>query len=172
MLRALIVSAVVLVALGCGQTAVPSGSAAASASRAPTFIPLPSESPASTPEPFAIVSIETRGGECPAGACGRLVTIEGDGTLHEVIPTDRVLGTVPEPALDALRIEVEQANSPLLQSRPFTGERPTAFDGQETIYSFHASTGDEVFASCTVAIDPNHPLFQALAAAIAAGGGL
>ncbi|MDQ3128181.1 MAG: hypothetical protein M3Q66_06960 [Chloroflexota bacterium] len=173
MLRALLVSAFVFVASGCGQAAVPSGSVAApSASRAPTFFPLESETPAPTPQPLAIVSIETRGGECPNGACGRLVNVEGDGTLHEVIPTDRVLGTVPEPLLDALRIEIEQANYPLLQSRPFTGECPTAFDGQETIYTFHATTGDEVFASCTVAIDPHHPLFRALAAALAAAGAL
>ncbi len=173
MVRALFPLALVLVTIGCGQTALPSAAvASASASRAPTFIPLPSESPAPTPQPIAVVSIETRGGECASGSCNRLVNIEGDGTVHEVIPKDEVLGTVPEPILDALRIEIEQANYPLLQSRPFTGECPTAFDGQETIYTFHATTGDEVFASCTVAIDPNHPLFQALAAAIAAAGGL
>ena len=167
-LRALFVSTLVLVTFGCGQTAVPTESA----SRAPTFLALPSDSPAPTPQPTAVLSIETRGGECPAGACGRLVNIDADGTLREVIPTDQVLGTVPEAILDALRIEIEQANYPLLQSRPFTGECPTAFDGQETIYTFHATTGDEVFASCTVAIDPNHPLFQAAAAALAAAGGL
>lgn len=167
MLRALFVSTLVLVTFGCGQTAVPTESA----SRAPTFVPLPSDSPAPTPQPIAVVSIETRGGECPTGSCNRLVNIEGDGTLHEVIPKDAVLGTVPEPILDALRIEIEQANYPLLQSRPFTGECPTAFDGQETIYTFHATTGDEEFASCTVAIDPNHPLFLAVAAALAAAGG-
>ena len=173
MLRALLVSVVALLAIGCSQTAVPSGSAAApsSSSRAPTFIPLPSDSPAPTPVPIAIVSIETRGGECATGACGWLVNIEADGTLHEVIPTDQVLGTVPEPLIEALRIEVEQANYPLLQSKPFTGECPTAFDGQETIYTFHVATGDEEIASCTVAIDENHPLFRAVAAALAAGGG-
>ena len=172
MLRALLVSALVLLTIGCGQTAVPTDSAAPSASRAPTFIPLPSDTPAPTPEPFAVVSIETRGGECPNGGCNRLINIEGDGTLHEVIPKDDVLGKVPEPLLDALRIEVEQANYPLLQSKPFTGECPTAVDGQETVYTFHVTTGDEQLASCKVAIDPNHPLFQALAAAIAAAGGL
>ncbi len=173
MLRALLVSVLVLVLIGCGQTAVPPGSAPApSASRAPTFIPLPSDSPAPTPVPMAVVSIETRGGECATGSCNRLVNIDGDGTLHEVIPKDQVLGTVPEPILDALRIEVEQANFAQLQSRPFSGQCPTAVDGQETIYTFHVTTGDEEIASCKVAIDPNHPLFQALAAAIAAAGGL
>lgn len=171
LLRALLVSALVFVANGCGQASVPSSSVAApSASGAPTFSPLESEIPAPTPQLLAIVSLETRGGECPNGACARLVKIEGDGTLHEVIPTDQVLGTVPAPALEALRIEIDQANFPLLRRTPFTGECPTAFDGQETIYTFHAAAGDEVFATCTVAIDPNHPLFQAVAAAVAAAG--
>jgi hypothetical protein len=173
MTRALLLSIVVLVLIGCGQTAIPPGSGVApSASRGPTFIPLESQTPAPTPEPIAVVSIESRGGECPSGACTRLVNIEGDGTLHEVIPTDVVLGTVPDPLLEALRLEVEQANFAQLQSRPFTGECPTNVDGQETIYTFHVSTGDEELASCKVAIDPNHPLFQALAAALGAAGGL
>ena len=49
---------------------------------------------------------------------------------------------------------------------------PDRLDGQETVYTFHVTTGDEEIASCKVAIDENHPLFQATAAAIAAAGGL
>jgi hypothetical protein len=163
-----VLSTVLLTA--CGGSPPPSASQAPS--RAPSVFPDESTTPPPTPVPFALVSIETRGGECPAGACSRLVNIEGDGTVHEVIPTDRVLGAVPEPSLEALRIEIEQANYAVIQSRPFRGECPTAVDGQETIYTFHVSTGDEEIASCTVAIDENHPLFQALAAAIADAGGL
>jgi len=169
MLRALLLAIVAMIVMGCGQTAMP---ASGPASGAPTFIPLASTTPAPTPVPVALLSIETRGGHCMSGTCNRVVNIEGDGTLHEVIPTDRALGTVPEPILEALRVEIEQANYPLLQSRPFSGECPTAFDGQETVYTFHVSTGDEELASCKVAIDPNHPLFQAVEAAIAAAGGL
>jgi hypothetical protein len=113
------------------------------------------------------MSIETRGGECAEGACSRLVNIEGDGRIHEVIPKDRVVGSVPTEILEALRIEMFRANYNLLQSKPFTGECPTAFDGQETVYVFHVPTGDEQIASCKVAIDENHPLFQAVAAALA-----
>jgi hypothetical protein len=173
MLRALLVAVVAVILVGCGQTAIPSASAPApAASRGPTFIPLASRTPAPTPQPVAVVTLETRGGDCPSGSCNRLINIEGDGRLHEVIPTDRVLGTVPDELLEALRIEMEQANFLQLESTPFTGECPTAVDGQETIYTFHVSTGDEEIASCEVAIDPNHPLFQALAAALAAAGGI
>ncbi|MEA2518951.1 MAG: hypothetical protein QOF49_1031 [Chloroflexota bacterium] len=174
-LRALLGSLLAIVMIGCGQAAVPSDSTAPpepSASRAPSVFPSESRSPAPTPAALAIVSIETRGGHCTTGSCNRLMNIEADGKLHEVIPKDEELGTIPGPLLEALRVEVEQANYRLLQSRPFTGLCPTASDGQETVYVFHATAGDEEIASCKVAIDANHPLFQAVAAALAAAGGL
>ena len=114
-----------------------------------------------------MISIETRGGECVSGPCDRLVNIDDNGRIHEVIPKDRVVGTVPKDILEALQIEMVQANYNLLQSRPFSVTCPTAFDGQETIYTFHIPTGDEEIASCKVAIDENHPLFRAVAAALA-----
>jgi hypothetical protein len=153
-------SVAMLTACDAGTSPSPKPSPAASVPVAAT----PS-TPAITPEPGPVLSIETRGGECATGACSRLVNIEGDGRIHEVIPKDRVVGTVPEEILDALRVEMLQANFNLLQSRPFTGQCPTAFDGQETVYVFHVPTGDEEMASCKVAIDENHPLFRAVAAA-------
>ena len=111
--------------------------------------------------------IETRGGECPDGPCGSVIVVEGDGRLHQVRPTDAVLAQLSPELLDAIRIEIEQANFPLIESRPFTGECPVNFDGQETIYTFHTASGDERIATCEVEIDPNHPLFRAVAAALA-----
>jgi hypothetical protein len=112
-----------------------------------------------------MLSVETRGGECPNGPCASLITIGSDGAVHQVLPADEDLGTIPKAELDALTAEIERANFPLIESRPFTGQCPTAFDGQETIYTFHLPTGDEEIATCTVAIDPNHPLFLAVGAA-------
>jgi hypothetical protein len=129
----------------------------------------PSSAPALTSppsqEPFPLLSIETRGGLCTNGPCSRLVNIEADGQIHEVIPKDRIVGTIPQPLLDALQVEMAKANFALLQGRKFTGQCPTAFDGQETIYTFHVPSGDEEIATCKVAIDENHPLFRAVAAA-------
>jgi hypothetical protein len=113
-----------------------------------------------------LVTVETRGGECPDGPCGSLIDIGSDGSVHQVRPADVDLGTIPKAELDALTAEIERANFPLIESRPFTGECPTSFDGQETIYTFHLQTGDEAIATCKVAIDPNHPLFVAVAAAM------
>ena len=167
-LPALVVLLSVGVLSGCGGPGP-----TVSPSRAPSVFPAEtSPPPTASPEPQPVISIETRGGECVSGPCDRLVNIDDNGRIHEVIPKDRVVGTVPKDILEALQIEMVQANYDLLQSRPFSGTCPTAFDGQETIYTFHVTTGDEEFASCTVAIDPNHPLFQAVAAALAAAGGL
>ncbi len=139
----------------------PSGPGGSGAGSITPATPAPSQ-PAN-----AIVSVETRGGECASGLCTHLLNIEADGHIHEVIPKDEVLATVPVELVDALQIEVERANYQLIRSRPFTGTCPTAFDGQQTIYTFHVSRGDQVIDSCKVAIDPKHPLFQAVGTVLA-----
>lgn len=122
-----------------------------------------------TPSSVAIgplLTVETRGGECPTGPCGSLITIGSDGSVYQVLPTAEDLGTIPHAELDALTAEIERANFALIESRPFVGQCPTAFDGQETIYTFHLPTSDEEIATCKVAIDPNQPLFLAAGAAM------
>jgi hypothetical protein len=81
-----------------------------------------------------------------------------------------VIGQVPPEVLEALRIEIAQANFSLIESRPFTDLCPTAYDGQETIYVFTVALGTafERIASCEVVIDPGAPVFVALNAALAA----
>ena len=143
----------------------------------PTSVPsvIPSADPPATPSPepvSALVTIETRGGECPDGACGSVVAIEGDGRVHQLEPAEFVIGQVPPELVEALRIEIEQANFPLILSRPFTDTCPTAYDGQETIYVFTAALGTrfERIASCEVVVDPSHPLYVAVSAALGAVG--
>ena len=124
-----------------------------------------------SPEPVsALVTIETRGGECAAGPCGSVVAIEADGRVHQIEPTDLVIGKVPPEVLEALRIEIEQTNFSLIESRPFTDLCPTAYDGQETIYIFTVGLGTafERIASCEVEVDPGAPLFVAVNAALTA----
>ena len=163
-LPALLVVLSVAIVTGCGSGPAPS----TRPSRAPSVFPAEtSPPPTASREPLAVISIETRGGECPSGSCNRLVNIDDSGRIHEVIPKDRIVGTVPKGIVEALQIEMVQANYNLLQSKPFTGTCPTAVDGQETIFTFHIPTGDEEIASCKVAIDENHPLFRAVAAALA-----
>jgi hypothetical protein len=145
--------------------------AAASCSSDPQFgSPSLSSSPSSarsaSPDPNPLLTVETRGGNCPNGPCGSVITIGRDGAVHEVRPSVEDLGTIPKAELDTLAAEIDRANFPLIGSRPFTGECPTAFDGQETIYTFHLPTGDEEIATCRVAINPRHPVFLAVGAAM------
>jgi hypothetical protein len=172
-----LLAVLVLAALsaGCASGPAPTSTAAAVAATpgdpSASADPEVSIGPAPTPELFPLLSIEWRGGECPAGLCTRLVNIEGDGRFHEVIPKDQVTGRVPPELLEALQIEIERANYRLILSRPFTGTCPTAYDGQQVIYTFHVSTGDRTVDACKVAIDPDHPLFVATDAAVRAAGG-
>jgi hypothetical protein len=77
---------------------------------------------------------------------------------------------VPAALVAALRAEIDRANFPLILSHPFRDTCPTAYDGQETIYTFTHMQGTafERIGSCDVVIDPHHPLFLAVAAALAA----
>jgi hypothetical protein len=120
----------------------------------------------------ALVTIETRGGECPDGPCGSVLAIDADGRVHQLQPTESVIGQVPPDVLEGLQIEIEQANFPLIQSRPFTDTCPKAYDGQETIYVFTVALGTrfERIASCEVEVDPSHPLFVAVSASLQAVG--
>ena len=136
----------------------------------PISTPTPTIPPARSQEPFPLLTVETVGGECVDGACHRLINLEADGTLREVIPVTRIVGSVPRELLDALQVEMDQADFRRIRREPFTGTCPTAVDGQETIFTFHVPTGDQEIRSCKVAIDENHPLFRAVAAVMAFAG--
>jgi hypothetical protein len=117
-----------------------------------------------------LVTVETRGGECPNGPCGGTVAVERDGRVHATAPEARELGRLPENVRAPLEAAVRAADFDRLRSRPFTGECPVNVDGQEIIYTFTTASGDVRLASCEVEIDPSDPLFVAVAAALAAVG--
>ena len=166
--RVVAIVVLAVLAAACGSF-LPSGAPAVSPTVSePTSSPTPSIA-AATPFAFPLVSIEHRGGMCPAGSCDQLLNIEADGRIHQVIPKDRVLGVAPPEVIDALRVEVEQADYVKIKSRPFTGTCPIVVDGQETVYTFHTTARDREIASCTVAIDPADPLFVAVEAALKFG---
>jgi hypothetical protein len=116
----------------------------------------------------ALVTVETRGGMCPAGACGQTITIDWDGRVHLAAKPPNELGTVTPEALSTLQTLVATTDFGVIKSRKFTGDCPTAYDGQETIYTFSAPGGVETIPSCTFAIDSSSPLFAAVDAVVAA----
>ena len=114
-----------------------------------------------------IATVTVRGGECPEGPCGGTTVIEYDGRVHKTAPVTE-LARLPGDVLNDLHAAVRTADFDAIRARPFTGECPVAFDGQEFIYEFAAPGGTERIATCETEIDPNHPLFVAITAAMAA----
>jgi hypothetical protein len=114
------------------------------------------------------LTITTRGGECPAGACESITIIERDGRLHMTEPDVAELGAIPAAALTMLDAAVRSTDFAAIRAQPFRGECPVNFDGQETIYEFATPSGIERLESCQSDIDPAHPLFAALTSAMQA----
>ncbi len=94
------------------------------------------------------------------------VVLERDGRVHGVNKPPNELGTVPPAALGALESAIASTDFAALKARPFTGECPTAFDGQEVVFEFGAPRGTERLASCEVEIDWGLPLFVAASTAL------
>jgi hypothetical protein len=123
--------------------------------------------PALTPA-GALVTVETRGGECVDGPCGQTITIDRDGRVHSAAKPPNELGNVAPEVLRTIDTLIATTDFGVIKSHPFTGECPTAYDGQETIYTFMAPGGLETIASCSVAVDPSLPLFATVDAVVAA----
>jgi hypothetical protein len=115
--------------------------------------------------PLATVTV--RGGECPDGPCGGTTVIERDGRVHQTEPAAAELGQLPGDVLAALDAALKTTHFDVVRARPFTGECPVNFDGQEFIYEFGAPGGTERIATCETEIDPSHPLFDAISASLA-----
>lgn len=115
-----------------------------------------------------LVTFTTRGGECLDGPCGGTTVIERDGKVHQTVPAAADIGQVPADILTALDSAIKTANFDAIRSVAFDAECPVNFDGQEFIYEFGAPGGVERVASCETRIDPAHPLFAAVTAALVA----
>lgn len=123
----------------------------------------------SIPVPVAVgplLTVETRGGECFNVPCGSTVTIERDGRVHSAAKPPNDLGTVPPDQLAALDSAIRLTDFAVLKSRPFTGQCPTAYDGQELIFEFGAPGGPQRISTCEVEVDYGSPLFVAVATAL------
>jgi hypothetical protein len=123
----------------------------------------------STPSPVAtgaLVTVETRGGLCVDGPCATTVVIERNGRVHQAAKPPNDLGMVPPAALAALDAAIRTTDFAALKSHPFTGECPTAYDGQEVVFEFGAPGGVQRIATCEVDVDFGLPLFVAVSTAL------
>lgn len=150
-----------LVAAGCSaasSAASPAASAAASAAAA--------SAAASIDPSGALVTVELRGGECVAAICDTLITLDASGRIHLSAKPPNDLGTASAAQLKALQDAIDTTDFAALRRPVFSGTCPTAYDGQELIFSFTTAHGVERLASCQTALDYNAPVFKALSAAM------
>jgi hypothetical protein len=136
-----------------------------------TLMPTAVPTPVFTRVPAPVVAgplmtVQTRGGMCPGAPCGTTLILERDGRVHLAAKPPNDLGTVPPATLAALDAAIRSTDFVALKSHPFTGQCPTDFDGQETVYEFGAPDGVQTIATCEVAVDFGSPLFVAVAAAL------
>jgi hypothetical protein len=127
--------------------------------------PLPSPSPAPTGA-GVLLTVETRGGLCANGPCGTTIFVERDGRVHQAAKPPNDLGVVSAGALAALERAIQSTDFAELRSHRFTGQCPTAYDGQEIVFEFGAPGGVERIASCETAVDYGSPLFVAILNAV------
>jgi len=114
----------------------------------------------------ALVTVETRGGLCADGPCGAIIVVERDGRVHQAAKPPNDLGIVPPAVLAALDAAIRATDFTALRSHPFTGQCPTAFDGQEIVFEFGAPGGVQRIATCEVDVDFGLPLFVAVSTAL------
>ena len=166
MVRLTAVLVLALAAVGCTTTPVASSPPMATGSPSPSAS-LPASPVPTAPLDDPLLTLTTRGGECPDGACMSVVVIERTGRVHDLEPAPAERGAVRPDVMLALQAAVDAADFASIKSHPFTGECPVNFDGQEQIYEFSTDAGVERIASCEVEIDPEHPLFTTVEAALA-----
>lgn len=113
-----------------------------------------------------LVTIEARSGDCSKRPCGETTVIERDGSIHLVGSQADGRGPASQAAMMALDAAIRSTDFAAIRAKQFTGECPVNFDGQEFIYEFATPSGPQRISSCEVEIDPAHPLFAALLAAL------
>jgi hypothetical protein len=129
------------------------------------------QAPAVQPVPAparALVSVETRGGECPDGTCSTRYEVFSDG---RVVRDDGATDTMDADVAARLAELVEAADWAAITARPFTGECPTAYDGQELVYTFWPAGGEVTVATCSVQVDPGQEPFATLDDLLLGSGG-
>jgi hypothetical protein len=126
--------------------------------------------PGAVPEVInpVLVSYEASGGECPQGPCGFKAQILRDG---RVLRSDGMPQAVDAQTIAFLAEQVEGTDWDEILARPFEGECPRNFDGQEETYTFNVASKPVIVASCTTAIDPQQDPFRTVGGILFGLGG-
>jgi hypothetical protein len=105
---------------------------------------------------------------CRTGTCRSVIVIDADGRVRQTEPEAGEISQVTAESIDVLQTAIDITDFEAIRSRPFLGTCPTAFDGQELVYTIATPHGPERIASCDVEVDPQAPLFVAIHAILGA----
>lgn len=124
-----------------------------------TAVPTPVASYA----PDAVVlRLVSRGGMCATGSCSSETTVRADGRFStQLNGTTPATGQLDPSLVQDYLLKVSETDFVALKAKPFTGTCPTAYDGNEFVYTFATPQGDEVIADCTYAVNLSEPVFAA-----------
>lgn len=113
-----------------------------------------------------LISVQHQGGMCMDGPCDFAIVLERDGRVVEKRATDKEVGRIPAEAYAALEAAIQSTDFEAMRANPFTGECPTAFDGQKQIFEFSVGTATQRLDSCETELDWSSPLFLAIVATL------
>jgi hypothetical protein len=113
-----------------------------------------------------LVTVSMRGGMCPEAMCESSVILERDGRVHSAAKPPNEIGRVSADAYAALDLAIRSTDFAAMRAKPFAGECPMAFDGQELVFAFAVGASTERLASCETEIDWGSPLLIAVAGAL------
>jgi hypothetical protein len=113
-----------------------------------------------------LLSVQQLGGLCMDGPCDNAVVLERDGRVHSADKPPNDLGQVSAEAYTALSAAIQTTDFAAMRAKPFTGECPTAFDGQKQIFEFSVGATTERLDSCETELDWSSPLFIAIVGAL------
>jgi len=109
-----------------------------------------------------LMQIDATGGLCAYGPCNRSTVIYQDGFARIIDGGGTVIeGLFDTATLEILVQSIYAADFDAIRSQPFTEECPTAYDGQEYIFTFYNIDGaQETVSSCEYALNLNASLFR------------
>jgi hypothetical protein len=110
--------------------------------------------------------MNAHGGLCAPGTqCTSEMTIKRNGNYVDKSPQNPngdITGTIAIEKMNILADIIEKTDFEEMRKAPFAGTCPTAFDGQQIVYTFFTSHGIEKIDSCKTQINENSPLFMQL----------
>ena len=101
------------------------------------------------------------GGLCVYGMCKTSTEINSDGTFV-IKENDQIVqdgGQINPEKMEEIELLISSTDFDSVRARPFTNICPTAYDGQENVYTFYTKTGVEIVSDCQINIDYSSGLF-------------